>query len=94
MSPNLPEQTEEKELESSSVISIRHLHGTKYIPCGTIQCTRGQCGTLQRSACRIYEVTGVLRECMPVLRTLIIRGIRTATHYLNNDMILRAITAT
>ena len=33
-------------------------------------------------------------DCLPVLRTLIIRGIRTATHYLNNDMILRAIRAT
>jgi hypothetical protein len=33
-------------------------------------------------------------DCLLVLRTLIIRGMRTATHYLNNDMILRAIRAT
>jgi len=72
---NLPGQTEEKELESSHVICIRHFHVTKHVPCGTIQRTRGQCGKLQRSACRSCEVTGVLRECLPVLRTLIIRGI-------------------
>jgi len=33
-------------------------------------------------------------ECLPVLRTLVIRGIRTATHYFNNDMTLRAIRVT
>jgi hypothetical protein len=62
MCPNLPGQTEEKEFELSQIICNRHLHSTKHVPCGTIQCTRGQCGTLQRSACRMFEAAGLLRE--------------------------------
>jgi hypothetical protein len=33
-------------------------------------------------------------ECLPTLRTLVIRGIRTTKTYFDNDMILTSITAT
>jgi hypothetical protein len=59
-------------------------------------------GVREASVRRYREVRAVfmklqeccVSECLPVLRTLVITGIRTATHYFDNYMTLRAIRAT